>query len=125
MSSTRVGFCEMPISDGMEKPWTSASINPTFSPWEASWQARFAVIEDLPTPPLPLATAITRVDEDGSENGVRRLARDARRAARGCGGVTPGARLACCGPAPAGAAVVAGYWRVQGIGRRGEGERIC
>ena len=32
--------------------------------------ARFTVTDDLPTPPLPLATAITRVSEPGWANGI-------------------------------------------------------
>ncbi len=36
----------------------------------ASAAARFTVTDDLPTPPLPLATAYTRVSEDGWANGI-------------------------------------------------------
>ena len=39
----------------------SASRTPTVRPRAASAAARFAVIDDLPTPPLPLPTAMTRV----------------------------------------------------------------
>ena len=39
----------------------SASITPTSAPPAASDAARFAVSDDLPTPPLPDATAITDV----------------------------------------------------------------
>ncbi len=85
ISSTRVGFCLVPISAGMENPYTSASINPTFSPSAAIAVARLAVIELLPTPPLPLATAMTRVREFGSENGVRRPASESRSSLR-CSG---------------------------------------
>src|SRR5271166_2709220 len=48
----------------------SASTTPTFWPEAASAAARFTVTDDLPTPPLPLATAYTRVSEDGWENGI-------------------------------------------------------
>src|SRR5690349_12560573 len=48
----------------------SASRTPTFCPMDASAAARFTVTEDLPTPPLPLATANTRVSDDGSANGI-------------------------------------------------------
>ena len=39
----------------------SASSTPTVRPRAASAAARFAVIDDFPTPPFPLPTAITRV----------------------------------------------------------------
>ena len=39
----------------------SASSTPTVRPRAASAAARFTVTDDLPTPPLPLATARTRV----------------------------------------------------------------
>src|ERR1035438_8888755 len=48
----------------------SASTTPTFCPAAASATARLTVTEDLPTPPLPLATAYTRVSEDGWANGI-------------------------------------------------------
>ena len=63
---------------GIEKPCTSASTMPTRSPRAASATARFAVTVDLPTPPLPLVTAKTRVSESGPEllprAGARRAA---------------------------------------------------
>src|SRR5262245_29688952 len=37
----------------------SASIRPTAWPWDRRARARLAATVDLPTPPLPLATAIT------------------------------------------------------------------
>ena len=52
-----------PSSPGIEKPCTSASMRPTRSPRAARATARFAVTVDLPTPPLPLVTAMTRVSE--------------------------------------------------------------
>ena len=36
----------------------SASSTPTFAPSAASASARFTAVVDLPTPPLPLATAM-------------------------------------------------------------------
>src|SRR5262249_38592789 len=48
----------------------SASSTPTLCPPAASAAARFTVTDDLPTPPLPLATANTRVRDDGSANGT-------------------------------------------------------
>src|SRR5689334_5794186 len=56
----------------------SASTTPTFCPAAASAAARFTVTDDLPTPPLPLATAYTRVSEEGSANGTARSARPPR-----------------------------------------------
>ena len=50
-----------PSMRGIEKPQMSASSTPTVRPRAASAAARFAVIDDLPTPPLPLPTAMTRV----------------------------------------------------------------
>ena len=38
---------------------------PTFKPFCAAATARFAVTEDLPTPPLPEAIPMTRVRESG------------------------------------------------------------
>ena len=46
---------------GTLKPQMSASRIPTFKPRAASAAARFTVTELLPTPPLPLAIARTRV----------------------------------------------------------------
>src|SRR5215831_11657368 len=48
----------------------SASRTPTFCPAAERAAARFTVTEDLPTPPLPLATANTRVSDEGSANGT-------------------------------------------------------
>ncbi len=56
----------------------SASTTPTFWPEAASAAARFTVTDDLPTPPLPLATAYTRVSEDGWANGISGSARPPR-----------------------------------------------
>ncbi len=52
----------------------SASTTPTFRPSAAIAAARFTVTEDLPTPPLPEATAYTRVSEPGLANGTSRSA---------------------------------------------------
>ena len=59
---------------GIEKPQMSASSTPTVSPRAASAAARFAVTDDLPTPPLPLPTAITRVVAATSVAGARSCA---------------------------------------------------
>lgn len=48
----------------------SASTMPTLSPLAAMEAARLTVTEDLPTPPLPLATAKTRVSEPGWLKGI-------------------------------------------------------
>ncbi len=50
----------MPNMRGMENPQMSASMTPTAKPRWASAAARLAVTDDLPTPPLPDATASTR-----------------------------------------------------------------
>ena len=59
--STTIGRWCTPSMCGSEWPYTSASIRPTCWPSASSAAARLTVSEDLPTPPLPLATAITRV----------------------------------------------------------------
>ena len=51
----------MPSMRGIEKPQMSASSTPTVNPWAAIAAARLTVTDDLPTPPLPDATASTRV----------------------------------------------------------------
>src|SRR5215471_1340880 len=56
----------------------SASSTPTFWPEAASAVARLTVTEDLPTPPLPLATAYTWVSDDGCANGISRSWRPPR-----------------------------------------------
>ena len=50
-------------------------MTPTLRPWAAIAAARFAVMEDLPTPPFPDVTAMTRVRESGRENGISRSGR--------------------------------------------------
>ena len=62
----------MPSMRGIEKPHTSASTAATAWPRAASATARLVVTDDLPTPPLPDDTAITRVRE--SVNGLGRAA---------------------------------------------------
>ena len=59
-----------PSMRGMEKPQMSASSTPTVNPRAASAAARLAVIDDLPTPPFPLPTAITRVVGETSVGGA-------------------------------------------------------
>src|SRR5215467_1778638 len=56
----------------------SASSTPTFWPDAASAAARLTVTDDLPTPPLPLATAYTWVSEAGWANGISRSTRPPR-----------------------------------------------
>jgi hypothetical protein len=46
----------------------SQSTTATLWPWAASAAARLTVTDDLPTPPLPEATAITRVVESSPQN---------------------------------------------------------
>ncbi len=97
-SSIRVGCGTLPSaptrpsSAGIEKPCTSASTSPTDRPRAASATARFAVTVDLPTPPLPLVTAMTRVRVPGP-NGISRAARPPRRrsvsARRSSADITP------------------------------------
>ena len=53
------GTSGAPSIVGIDGPNTSASRSPTFAPWRASASARFTATVDLPTPPLPAATAIT------------------------------------------------------------------
>ena len=52
----------------------SASTTPTDSPSAAIAAARLTVTDDLPTPPLPDATANTRVSESARANGISRSA---------------------------------------------------
>lgn len=65
----------MPSMRGIEKPQMSASIRPTVMPRPASATARLAVTDDLPTPPLPEATRMTRVLAGNRSVGARSLAR--------------------------------------------------
>ncbi len=58
----------------------SASTTPTFRPSAAIAAARLTVTEDLPTPPLPEATAYTRVRLPGLAKGTSRSAWPPRRA---------------------------------------------
>ena len=51
----------MPSNLGTEWPQTSASSRPTTRPRRARATARFTLIDDLPTPPLPEAIASTLV----------------------------------------------------------------
>ena len=59
----------IPSMRGTLKPQMSASSTPTLRPRAAIAVARFTVTLDLPTPPLPLATAITRVVSGTSVGG--------------------------------------------------------
>ena len=83
----------------------SASITPTLRPSPARAAARFAVIEDLPTPPLPEVTAMTLVRESGREKGISRSGRPplsfSRRALRCSSSMTPISTLTCSTPSSA------------------------
>ena len=61
-----------PSMRGIEKPHTSASTTATLRPRWARATARLAVIDDLPTPPLPDATSRQRVRLAGSAKGMAR-----------------------------------------------------
>ncbi len=63
VSSITVGARSTPSIFGIEKPHTSASMMPTVFPSLASATPRLAVTDDLPTPPFPDDTAMTRVGE--------------------------------------------------------------
>src|SRR6266545_5007713 len=78
ISSTWVGRPVTPSMRGTEWPYMSASSTPTFCPAAASAAARLTVTEDFPTPPLPLATAYTRVSEESLANGISRSWRPPR-----------------------------------------------
>ena len=56
-SPASAGLPEMPIMRGSEGPKMSLSMRPTASPCRASAAARLTATVDLPTPPLPEATA--------------------------------------------------------------------
>ena len=70
-SSVPVAFSWMPKAVGMEGPVMSASRMATLRPLRAMATAREAVTVLLPTPPLPLTTAMTRVMEDLALAGTR------------------------------------------------------
>src|SRR2546421_470938 len=100
----------------------SASTTPTDRPRAARAAARFTVTEDLPTPPLPLATAYTRVLEPGWANGMtgsaapgpRRLACSSLR----CSGlITP---KSISTPATAGTALTAAVMSARSLSRIGQ-----
>ena len=55
-----IGRRWIPIIRGIENPHTSASSSATRRPWRAMATARLAASDDLPTPPLPEAMAMTR-----------------------------------------------------------------
>ncbi|CNU89097.1 Uncharacterised protein [Mycobacterium tuberculosis] len=70
IDSTWVGRSVVPIIRGIEWPWISASSTPIDRPRTAIAAARLTVTVDFPTPPLPEATAYTRVKESGCANGM-------------------------------------------------------
>ena len=67
MSPMTTGSWSAPSILGTEKPYTSASSSPTRWPARASAMARLTVTVDLPTPPLPDETPITRVEASGAK----------------------------------------------------------
>ena len=82
----------MPSMRGIEKPHTSASTAATADRGARARSTRLVVTDDLPTPPLPDATARTRVRE--SVNGLIRGAgltgpRTASTTCSGLAGATP------------------------------------
>ena len=84
MSLNPTGLPVTPSMRGTLKPQTSASRTPTLCPSAASATARFTVTLDLPTPPLPEATAMI--------DGLRRE-RDLRRRGRAAAVAPP---RSCC-----------------------------
>ena len=70
-ASVPVAFWWMPKAVGMEGPVMSASRTATLRPFLAMAAAREAVTVLLPTPPLPLTTAMTRLTLDRALPGTR------------------------------------------------------
>ncbi len=70
----------MPSRRGTENPQMSASSTPTVRPRRARATARLTVTELLPTPPLPEATAMTRVVSGTAVAGASSRARSRARA---------------------------------------------
>ena len=114
--STTTGRWRTPSMWGIEWPYTSASRTPTDWPSCKKVAARLTVRVDSPTPPFPLATAITRVDASteipfdrcstpprsrcvsaafSSVTSRRRRARPSRRPAARRHGVAPAPRTSC------------------------------
>src|SRR6478609_5626823 len=98
----------------------SASTTPTRSPCCAIATARFAVTDDLPTPPLPDATANTFVSEVGLLNGITGSAPPRSRsvrAARCSGLITPSAIRTSATPSTVRTAAVTSWVMVSRSGQ--------
>jgi hypothetical protein len=99
----------------------SASITPTDRPSAARATARLAVTDDLPTPPLPDATANTLVIDPGCENGMTGSPappRSFERSDERCSGViTPSSTSTPDTPSTAVAAAVTSLTSVDFIGQ--------
>src|SRR5712691_2239653 len=64
------GGCSTPIIIGTLGPYTSASIKPTLAPCMVSATARLTATVVLPTPPLPLLTAMVLITVLSGQAGV-------------------------------------------------------
>src|SRR5262245_17205808 len=99
----------------------SASRMPTLRPCRAIETARLTVTEDLPTPPLPDATAYTRVSESGRENGISFSATPPRswvcNSARCSGDITPSSTSTAVTPSIRETAAVTSRRSVSFIGQ--------
>src|SRR5688572_8555168 len=73
-----------PTMRGMFGPYRSASSRPTRAPVRLKATARFRATVDLPTPPLPLATARTRGSTPDMDRTLRRRWAADVRAAPSC-----------------------------------------
>ena len=71
--SVPMAFSLMPNALGMDGPVMSASRMPALRPWRCASTASREVTRLLPTPPLPLTTAITRPTALPSCRGLRKL----------------------------------------------------
>jgi hypothetical protein len=67
---TTLGFSREPSITGIEEPCTSASRISTEWPARSRAAARFTATVLLPTPPLPLTTAMIRVLESSLKAGA-------------------------------------------------------
>src|ERR671929_1033932 len=100
----------------------SASTTPTDSPRLASAAARLTVTDDFPTPPLPEATAYTRVSEPGWANGMTGSAasvpRTVRRSSARCSSLITSS--ATCTEVTPGTADTAWVTRLVMVSRMGQ-----
>ncbi|CAB4573506.1 unannotated protein [freshwater metagenome] len=116
-----------PASRGIECPYTSASRIPTEKPRLRSAIARLTVTEDFPTPPLPEAMPITRVNESGLANGISfsRPPRTIRFTSLRCSSViTPKSRSTLSIPSTVRAAAVTSCCNLSRIGQPAMVSRI-